>query len=85
MPVKDNKHQIRVDGYGCDVMPSEDQFNMVGGSLETIDEKSKSEMEDTMSMQSEVLYEKAPETTKNKLQLLEHKQGQGNIKCFMCN
>ena len=58
---------------------------MVGGSLETIDEKSKSEMEDTMSMQSEVLYEKAPEGTKNKLQLLKHNKHQETIKCFMCN
>ena len=45
------------------MMQSEERFNlMVGGSLETIDEKSKSEMEDTMSLQSEVLYEKAPES-----------------------
>jgi len=40
---------------------------MVGGSLETIDEKSKSEMEDTMSMQSEVLYDQVPEAVENKL------------------
>ena len=57
---------------------------MVGGSLETIDEKSKSEMEETMSVQSEVLYEKAPESQQSKLQLLQRSQTQNTVKCFMC-
>ena len=58
---------------------------MVGGSLETIDEKSKSEMEDTMSVYSEVLYDKAPETMQNRLQQHAIKQSQETVKCFMCN
>ena len=54
---------------------SDERFDMgVGGSLETIDEKSKSEMEETMSMQSEVLYEKPPEAHESKLKLLQKSQ-----------
>lgn len=54
----------QADHYAPDPMlQSEERFHLlVGGSLETIDEKSKSEMEETMSVQSEVLYEKAPES-----------------------
>lgn len=82
---RNSKHPVPMDSYGCDVPQSDDRFNMVGGSLETIDEKSKSEMEETMSVQSEVLYEKAPESTQNKLLLLKHNKNQETVKCFMCN
>ena len=59
----------------------------IGGSLETIDEKSKSELE-TMSNASQIMYSKAEESIvvqeEEELSVVSSSANR-EIKCFMCN